>query len=222
MRDIFIFFGPPGAGKGTLSALASSRLGWSFFSTGDACRKHISEGTKIGQSIDFAIKSGKLVSDDLIIQMVEHWLLNDAPKDSNLILDGCPRTLAQAEYLVNLIESKFPDCKLRVVELTSSDQVLVERILNRMVCSNKECQAVYSKSAESTHSKVNGKCDKCGAILKRRSDDTEEAIKERLQTYAMHAKPVLDFLSKKGIRVDKIDAERQIEKVFKDLEKLAV
>jgi adenylate kinase len=217
VRDIFVFFGPPGSGKGSLSKLLVDRLDWVQFSTGDMCRKHIADQTELGKEIDFAIKSGKLVSDDQIIAMVNDWLVNVAPKDAPLVIDGCPRTIAQAESLSNLIEKKFPNCNIRLINLTSSDEVLIDRILNRFICSNKKCQIAYSASKGSTQqSKIVGQCDACGERLVRRADDNEEAIRERLTIYRQHADGVLNYFVSIGKDIEVIDAMRPLEKVFSD------
>lgn len=219
-KDIFIFFGPPGSGKGSLSKILVDTLGWSQFSTGDMCRKHISEQTEIGKRIDFAIKSGKLVSDDLIVAMVEDWLLNDAPRDKTLIIDGCPRTVAQARFLFKLVEEKFSNYNIRLINLTSPDQVLIDRILNRLICSNKKCQAVYSSTPGSTQKPKNiDKCDLCGSPLVRRSDDTEDAIRERLATYNKHADEVLNYFVSVGKVIEEVDAAKPLQEVFAEFKK---
>lgn len=216
-KDIFIFFGPPGSGKGSLSKLLVDKLDWAQFSTGDMCRKHIAEQTELGKEIDFAIKSGKLVSDDQIVAMVEDWLINSAPKDTHLIIDGCPRTVPQAEALSKLVEGRFSDYNIRLINLTSSDQVLIDRILNRFICSNKKCQDVYSGLSGSTQSpKTEGICDSCGSVLTRRSDDTEEAIRERLSIYKQHAGNVLNFFTSAGKEIEEINSGRPLEEVFSE------
>ena len=94
---VILFIGPPGSGKGTLSQKCVQKLGWQQISTGDLCRRHIAKQTEIGKSIDFAIKSGKLVSDGLISQMVFDWFRQENIESDVVILDGYPRTVNQAK-----------------------------------------------------------------------------------------------------------------------------
>ena len=102
-QQLVIFIGPPGAGKGSISQLCVQAFGWKQLSTGYLCRKHINEQTEIGKEIDFSIKSGKLVSDRLIVTLVEQWLADPSQHESPIILDGFPRNIAQAEALHEII-----------------------------------------------------------------------------------------------------------------------
>ena len=103
VRDIIVFIGPPGSGKGTLSGLCVKELGWVQISTGNLCRKHIADKTKIGQEIDFAIKSGKLVSDNLITDMIIDWFKHVGDQVRTVVLDSYPRTVAQAQALTSFL-----------------------------------------------------------------------------------------------------------------------
>src|SRR5437870_4418018 len=104
IRKIYIFIGPPGAGKGTLAQLCASRMGWIQCSTGDLCRKHVAEQSPLGMQIDLLIKSGKLISDELVIEMVEEWLHKNLYAYEHIIFDGFPRTRVQAELLEALLK----------------------------------------------------------------------------------------------------------------------
>jgi len=151
-KEIVLFLGPPGAGKGTLSHLCVKRLGWVQLSTGNLCREHIAQSTEIGKKIDFALKSGKLVEDSLIVDMVDQWLnglTETVTGGQTVIFDGFPRTVPQAEALQELI-AKRGDISLRLVRLTMSDNDLVTRLLARAICKNNKCQAVYSVHEHST------------------------------------------------------------------------
>src|SRR5438105_2140053 len=107
MGNIFIFLGPPGSGKGSVSRLCIKDLGWVQLSTGNLCRKHIAKQTEIGKEIDFAIKSGKLVSDDLITNMVLEWFQKDFDDSHTVILDGYPRTIMQAQAFTKLFDKQL-------------------------------------------------------------------------------------------------------------------
>ena len=131
-----MFIGAPGSGKGTLSALCVRELGWERLSTGELCRKHIAEKTSIGTEIDFAIKSGKLVSDILIASMVEQWFVEHKKSNKPVILDGYPHTVSQAKALDSLFEELFPNIQLKVVHFLISQDALRERLDGRLICLN--------------------------------------------------------------------------------------
>jgi adenylate kinase len=219
-EEIFIFVGPPGSGKGSLASLCAERLGWNNLSTGNLCRKHIAEQTEIGKEIDFAIKSGKLVSDELISKMVEQWFVVEDAGQSVVILDGYPRTVKQAEIFDNLLKSSLENLKLHIVQLLVSDETVLQRLSSRLVCSNKECQAVYSAQAGSLCApKVDNVCDICASKVVRRVDDDESAIHKRLQIYHQHTNNLLDFYHKMGYDIVKINVEKPLEMVFDDFMK---
>ena len=212
-----VFIGPPGSGKGSLSELCVKKLGWVQLSTGNLCRKHIAEQTDIGKQIDFAIKSGKLVSDSLITVMVADWFAENVGNAETVILDGFPRTVAQADALQNILNERFLGVNLHVIRLKISDTRVVERLCNRYTCSNKACQAVYSLISNSTMAPKSGMvCDACSCPLIRRADDEEEAIKNRLQVYHKHEQGLLAFYD--GIRqpIKQFSVEKSIEDVFED------
>lgn len=219
-KELYIFVGPPGSGKGSLASMCVKRMGWEMLSTGNLCRKHLAEQTEIGKEIDFAIKSGKLVSDDLISRMVEHWFIRKNEEDATIILDGYPRTLKQAETFDCLLKNYGQKLKLFVVVLNVSDAVVIERLSSRFTCSNKECQAVYSVHAASLCApKIENVCDKCGYNLIRRDDDEPIAIRKRLQVYHQHAKDVVNFYHTMGYSIVEINGEKPLEQVFEEFVK---
>ncbi len=210
----FVFIGPPGSGKGSISKLCTSQFGWQQLSTGNLCRKHISEGTSIGKEIDFIIKSGKLISDELVTNMVDCWLTETIAQAQALILDGYPRNTAQARSLLGLIEAKYPSLKIKVVRFIVSDQVAINRICNRYICQNNACQAVYSGDVQSGLTpKSMMQCDSCAGQLGRRSDDEYETIKERLQTYRTFEHEMINCLSQHDLI--EVQVERPLQEVFK-------
>lgn len=214
IKNIFVFVGPPGAGKGTLSQYCIQHLGWKQFSTGAMCRKHIHEQTDFGKQIDFAIKSGKLVSDQLIFQVVEDWLSGQKNDSHSVILDGFPRTVAQAENLQQLLTTKFLGCSLHIIRLAITSDTVLYRLASRMVCSNYECQAVYSK-ADGLQ-----RCTLCSYPLSYRSDDAHDVIKDRLDTYYMHEKGLLDFFRQQRIPINEVNGERPLQTVFSEFKHL--
>ena len=111
-KKIIVFLGAPGSGKGALSRLCIESFGWKQLSTGNLCRKHVSEGTALGQQIDFALKSGTLVSDDVIIAMGREWIEQEIEGAEGLILDGFPRTVVQATGFLKFFDEKYAHVKL--------------------------------------------------------------------------------------------------------------
>lgn len=219
---IALFMGPPGSGKGTLSERCMKELGWYQLSTGNLLRKHISEQTDLGKQIDFIIKSGKLVSDELINAMVKQWLLDLRQKNpQGIILDGYPRTRAQAKALSELLRDVFGDIPLRAVRLCIDDQVAVDRMTSRLVCQNKECQAVYSLMTNSSmRPKDPTKCDKCGSPIGKRKDDEVAVIKDRIDTYNKHEKHLLDFYDEIGLPVIECNAQQSVGNLFSEFKTL--
>lgn len=220
--QLVIFIGPPGSGKGTLSQLCVDRLGWRQLSTGALFRKHIAEQTPIGKSIDFAIKSGKLVSDELVTSMAIEWLADTFNREkSDIILDGFPRTVAQAAALKEFIGQQSLPVEIKVVRFYMTDEGIIRRLMARRMCSTKACQAVYSVIEGSPLApKKHNECDKCSGVLERRSDDTEEAIKNRLKTYHDHEKKLLDFYrNDPDTTMLELDVDKTSDSVFADFTK---
>ena len=216
-KSAFIFIGPPGSGKGTLSKICVTKLGWSQLSTGDLCREHIAKQTEIGKQIDFAIKSGKLVTDKLIVEMVHGRLENCFVISECVILDGFPRTIAQAEALDVLLHDKFSFSKLNIVRLRIEDEQVVIRLIGRYICKNNECQAVYSLVEGSSLAPQSFMtCDLCSNVLIRRSDDTEGSIRERLRIYHQHEKKLLEFYENSGETITDLDVDKNCNLVFED------
>ena len=212
---IFIFIGPPGAGKGSLASFCIKKFGWLQISTGNLCRKHIAEQTKIGKEIDLIIKSGKLINDDLVTSMVFEWFIEHANKANGIIFDGYPRTVSQAQAFDAMIKAEFPQVKVRVVLFEITDDMVVSRLCSRYICKNKECQAVYSRSSSSDIASTQAMvCGLCSGPLGRRDDDSELAVRNRLDIYHRHELQLLDFYKKNDFEIITLDASSQLQKVF--------
>jgi adenylate kinase len=216
-RRIFIFTGPPGSGKGTLSNLCIEQLNWTHLSTGNLCRRHIAEQTVIGKQIHEAIVQGKYINDDLIVAMVKDWLLEQGDQIEHVILDGSPRTIPQAQALQEFVQKQLKDFSLTVVRLTISDEAVVARLTSRAVCKNKACQAVYSTIDRLLSPKDGMVCSKCNQPLERRNDDDPQTIRERLKTYYQHERPLLEYFEQVGIEIKKIAVEKPIHELFAEL-----
>lgn len=218
---LFILIGPPGAGKGTLSQLCIANLGWVQLSTGNLCRKHIADQTEIGKQIDFAIRSGKLVSDNLVTDAVESWFAENLGHTSGVILDGYPRTTNQAMALDNLLRNRFEGMQFNVIRLSIPDEKILLRLCNRYVCINMECQAVYSFAEGSGLTpRVAMACDQCGQALSRRKDDDEQAVIERLKIYHKHEQDLLNFYINLQQPINDINVERPLLEIFDDFKRL--
>lgn len=222
IRTIYIFIGPPGSGKGTLAQRCVDEFGWAKLSTGDLCRLHISQQTDIGKQIDFLIKAGKLIPDDLITAMVADWLNSRVSTSTGIILDGYPRTHQQVHMLFDLIDTQFVGLRIKVVAFDISDDAVIKRLSSRRICENKECQEVYSVlSGSSLAPERDMVCDSCGSALIQRNDDRVNVIRDRLAIYHQHDPSSL-FIDK-GHVVERIDSDRLLCEVFdnfKQLEKL--
>lgn len=217
-KKIIIFIGAPGSGKGSLAQLCVQNLGWLQLSTGFLCRKHIAEQTELGKQIDFCIKSGKLISDDLVLAMVEEWMIASGGDNSHIILDGFPRTISQAQAFSDFLTHKMPLSKIQIVKLVVSDDTVVDRLALRFICKNKDCQMIYSmaENKEMFSSKVKS-CQVCSSDLVRRPDDEREVVRERLKVYRSYEQSLLDFFVNSGKDLVSIDVEMPLIKVFENL-----
>lgn len=190
-----ILLGAPGAGKGTVAKLLTDYDGSVQISTGDILRGAVKEGTPLGIEAEGYMKRGELVPDELIMRIMEARL-QEPDCQKGFILDGFPRTIRQAEELKKLLD------KLKItidaaVNLEVPTEVIMDRLTTRRTCSNPSCQEIYNiKSKPPTE---DGKCKKCGSPVIRRDDETEEAIKKRLDTYNEKTAPLIDFYKNEGI-----------------------
>ena len=191
-----IMLGAQGTGKGTVAGIISEQTGLPQISTGDIFRKNISEKTQLGVEADKYISKGNLVPDEITVPMVEDRLTWEDAKNG-AILDGFPRTIEQAEKLDQILESKGEKIDL-VVNLVTPKEELIDRMLTRRVCTNQECKATYNTKLHPP--KVEGICDRCGAPLKQRADDSDpEAIKRRLEIYEEKTSPLVEYYKAKGV-----------------------
>jgi adenylate kinase len=207
-----IFIGPPGSGKGTQAKRLSSRYGVPHISTGDMLREAVAEGTSFGVTADKIMKSGALVPDEIMIGMIRERLARpDAKK--GFILDGFPRTLPQAEKLDALVSGNGSE-PLRVLRLLVPDVAIVKRIVLRRTCA--QCGAIYH--LENQPPRVDGVCDKCGGGLVARPDDTEGAIRKRLESFHKQTAPVAEYYKSKSV-LKEVDGIGPVDQVFERMTK---
>ncbi|MCQ6268424.1 adenylate kinase [Fictibacillus sp. WQ 8-8] len=208
-----VLMGLPGAGKGTQAEQIVEQYGIPHISTGDMFRAAIKEGTPLGLKAKSYMDSGNLVPDDVTIGIVRERLAKD-DCEKGFLLDGFPRTVAQAEALEEILRDLERQIDY-VLNISVDTDKLMQRLTGRRVCP--ECGATYHVIFNPP--KVDGKCDKDGTELIQRKDDNEETVRTRLEVNMEQSKPLLDFYKEKGY-LKNIDGDQEINKVYNDINKL--
>lgn len=193
---ILILLGPPGAGKGTQAKLLSAELRVPHISTGDMFRDHKARGTEIGKQVQAIMDAGGLVTDDITNAMVKERLARPDVAQG-FILDGYPRTTAQAEYLDRLLEAMGRSIT-RCLSYEVPEEVLVDRLSGRRSCP--KCGAVYHQTQNPP--KAPGVCDRDGQALAQRDDDRPESVRKRLQEYASKTEPLRRYYRERSLLTD--------------------
>lgn len=191
-----IFLGPPGSGKGTMAVRVGKELGLAHISTGDMLRAEIKAGSELGKSAKSYIDKGALVPDQVIIDMMGERVKCDDAK-GGVLLDGFPRTVAQAQALDSLMNIDA------VINLEVDVQVIVDRVLARKVC--EKCGEVYSTKSYSKE-----ECEKCGGKLITRADDNEQTIRDRFSVYEDQTFPLIDYYAQRNL-VRNVDGTMPID-----------
>ena len=207
-----ILLGPPGAGKGTQAKRLAAVLKVPQLSTGDMLRAAVAAGTELGKRVKAVMDAGKLVSDDIMIDLIAQRI-DRADCKNGFILDGYPRSLPQAEALDRMLA----DRKLRidqVVEMQVKDEALVERITGRFTCA--KCGAGYHDKFQ--RPKQDGQCDACGGKeFTRRADDKEETVRARLKAYHAQTAPLLPYYRARGT-LRAVDGMASIDQVTRQMQ----
>jgi len=206
MKKRLIFLGPPGAGKGTQAQILEKRFGLLQISTGDILREAVKNNTELGILAKNYMDEGELVPDDIIIGLVREAITSFSAKDG-YILDGFPRTIAQANALSKMLKELGGniDC---VLFFDLRDEEIVSRLSGRRTCRN--CGAMYH--IETNPPKIDGICDKCGGDLYQRDDDRESIVWERLRVYRKNTMPLIDYYKNEGKLVT-ILADKDIDEI---------
>lgn len=214
MQMIIIMLGAPGTGKGTVGNLLAEKLKIPHISSGEIFRSYIKDDDEIGKQVKSYITEGKLVPDELTIQVLEKRLQEPDTKNG-CILDGYPRTVVQAESLDALLEKQKKSVKV-AVNLSLSDDEIVERISKRRTCPNPDCREIYNLDFKKP--KVENHCDKCGNELIIREDDNETTIRKRLENYHNISENLIDFYKHKDILYT-VKLNNESNKVSSDIAK---
>ena len=208
-----ILLGPPGAGKGTQAKMLTETFSIPQISTGDILRAAVKDGTPMGRKAKEYMDAGGLVPDEVVVGIVRDRL-QEADCDNGFILDGFPRTVAQADALQASLEEMHKVLD-RVISLEVDAEALIERLTGRRTC--KDCGRGYHVTFDP--SQQAGVCDACGGMLFQRDDDQEETIRKRLQVYAEQTSPLIDYYRTAGVLME-LDGMQPIPQVQEKMLKL--
>lgn len=207
-----ILIGPPGSGKGTQAMRLERTQGIKQLSTGDMLRAAVNSGSELGQHVKDIMDSGQLVPDDVIVKMIEDRIGQPDCKHG-FLLDGFPRTIAQAEALDRMLEHRGTQLD-HVIEIKVDDTMLIERVVGRFTCAN--CGEGYHDTFK--RPKQAGVCDVCGSThFKRRADDNTEAMKTRLAAFHTQTAPLLPYYHNRG-KLETVDGMTSIEEVSRQID----
>ena len=203
IEGAIILLGAPGSGKGTQAELLSKELNIPTISTGNMIRKQLKSGTELGKRLESYMSEGKLVPDEVIVEVVKERVQHDDCKNG-FILDGFPRTIPQAEAL-----DKMKVKVHKVIDIDLPDEAIIKRMSGRRVCL--DCGATYH--LETKKPKVEGVCDQCSSTLSQRKDDNQETVLARLEEYHKQTEPLKGYYTTKG-NLSSVDGNQPLEKVF--------
>ena len=209
-----ILLAPPAAGKGTQAELLKEKFHLNHISTGDLLRNISKEESDLGREIKAILSTGSLVSDEVVFQVLNNYL--EKSENKNLLLDGFPRTINQAEMFDQLLESL--EAKLDYVFLLNVEkETLKRRITGRRLC--KSCGAIYNVNEDTLKPKQDSICDKCGNELYQRADDNETAFETRYQEYLEKTKPLIDYYTRNG-NLYEIDSNQSKEEILNQISEI--
>ncbi len=207
-QKVVILLGPPGSGKGTQAVRLTKELGIPHISTGDLFRENISKDTALGQRAKTFMNAGKLVPDEVVLDMLfDRVARPDCAK--GYLLDGFPRTLPQAEAFEKHLA---PGTEVVVIDLEVADDIIVKRVAGRLTC--QKCGHIHNLYFSPPLKE--GFCDKCAGELIQRADDKPEVVQERLRVYHTQTKPLVEYYAKKGL-LQRFDGTKSPDEIFKEV-----
>ncbi len=212
MAMTVIFLGPAGSGKGTQASRFREKYRFVHFDIGAGFRESARKNTDIGRKLKRYLDRGMLVPIDLVKQFVKDFFLEDASKD--IILDGFPRSIEQAEVLEEIL-SETGRTLNAVIFFDIAEPLIEGRILTRVICTN--CGAVYNLKTRLPQ--VDSKCDVCGSLVQRRTDDNLEVLSKRVEVYRETTEPLIEYYSARGL-LKTVDAGLSPDEVFKQVEEV--
>jgi adenylate kinase len=204
-----ILLGPPGSGKGTQALLLCQRLNLEHVGTGDIIREAIRQNTPAGQRAKPFVQSGRLVPDDLVNDLITDRF-HQADRPTRFIMDGYPRTVAQAKAFDKVLKKQRLDLTA-VILLLVDDEEIVRRLSGRWSCPKPGCKATYH--TKSNPPKVAGVCDRCGTKLVQREDDREDTVKRRLKVYHSNTVELIPYYHKRGL-IREVPGHGHIEEIY--------
>lgn len=207
---IVILLGPPGAGKGTQAEMLIDRYKLTHVSTGDILRSSIKRGTELGNKAKEYMDRGELVSDDIIVGIVEERL-QEPDCESGALLDGFPRTVVQARSLEKVLERLGRSIDA-VIYIELDEEEVISRLTGRRIC--RECGASYHQKFNPPQ--VRNVCDQCGGELYQREDDSDQTVRQRISVYKEQTEPLIDYYEKNG-KLRKVDGYQEIKDVFNQI-----
>jgi len=208
MKKTIVLLGAPGVGKGTQAKRISKKYGLPHISTGDILRNAVKEGTPLGVKAKALMEAGELVSDEIICGIIKERLARSDCKNGYL-LDGFPRTIAQADFLSEVDKINY------AIIIDVPAELLIKRLALRRTCA--DCGEMYH--LEFNPPKVEGICDKCGGKLLQREDDKEETVKRRIEIYLKTTVPLIEYYRNRGV-LKTINGNMEISTVFDNIVKI--
>jgi adenylate kinase len=207
-----VLIGPPGSGKGTQAELLRDKNGFVHYSTGEVFRDHIARKTPVGLQVEEYVTSGRLVPDEVVLQVVNAFMAEHAGKP--ILFDGFPRTIPQAKGLDKVLAEQKSAMDMAVLVDLPDDEV-VKRLTARRQC--RKCGKIYNLTFKPP--RAAGVCDECQGELYQRKDDSETVIRDRLSTYHSQTEPVLHYYSEQG-KLKRIDGALGRDKVYQEILRL--
>ncbi len=209
-----VLLGPPGSGKGTQAERLEKRFSLFHFSTGEMFREAVREGSELGQLVEGIMRRGDLVPDEVLYSLVKEKLYSLGDSAKGVLFDGYPRTVVQAQQLDEILAERNQTLDA-VIFIDVSEETLIKRLSGRLYCP--ACEITYNVYFKPPQK--DNVCDKCGGELSRRSEDTPEAIRARIEVYNVQTTPLLEHYSEQD-KLIRVNGEQSVEDVFEEISRI--